>query len=148
MASDGGYLLDTNVVVALVRNNQLGQHIDQRYELSTGFHRSAISIVTVGEMYSLASQFGWGQQKQTDLQAILDEIVWIDINHHDVLQAYGEIDAASKRDGNAMGKNDVWIAATAKASRMTLLTTDRDFDYAHPRFVQRIWIDPESAPPE
>lgn len=31
-----------------------------------------------------------------------------------------------------MDKNDVWIAAIAKLSQMTLLTTDADFDHLHP----------------
>lgn len=30
-----------------------------------------------------------------------------------------------------MGKNDLWIAATASALDLTLLTTDRDFDHLH-----------------
>ena len=37
---------------------------------------------------------------------------------------------------------DRWIAATAKAADATLLTTDKDFDPLHPRYVERIWIDP------
>lgn len=42
-----------------------------------------------------------------------------------------------------MGKNDLWIAATAAAMGATLLTTDRDFDRLAPRFLSRIWIDPD-----
>jgi predicted nucleic acid-binding protein len=28
-----------------------------------------------------------------------------------------------------MGKNDLWIAATALATKATLITTDKDFDH-------------------
>jgi predicted nucleic acid-binding protein len=76
------------------------------------------------------------------LQAILDEVVWIDIDHPDILDAYGEIDHASRTSGRSMGKNDVWIAATAKVTKATLLTTDVDFDHLHGTHLDRIWINP------
>lgn len=145
MPTETGYLLDTNIVIALIRNKQLGQYIDATYQLSTGLHRSVISVVTVGEMYSMAARLGWGQKKLEPLSNILDELVWIDINHPDLLRSYGEIDADCTKAGCNLGKNDAWIAATAQATGMTLLTTDKDFDYAHSQsMLKRIWIDPKS----
>ncbi len=47
-------------------------------------------------------------------------------------RAYAVIDADSKGQGIAMGKNDVWIAAAANATGRTLLTTDQDFDHIDP----------------
>lgn len=146
MASSVGYLLDTNVLVALIRANVLGETIDRQFGLRAALNRSMICVVTAGEMLSLARQFGWRQKKIEELQALLDEVVWIDINHPDILDAYGEIDYASRTQGQKMGKNDVWIAATAKVSRTTLLTTDRDFDHLHGNHLDRIWINPESNP--
>jgi tRNA(fMet)-specific endonuclease VapC len=62
-----------------------------------------------------------------------------------LLRTYGEIDADCTKGGCNMGKNDAWIAATARVTGMTLLTTDKDFDYAHSRsMLKRVWIDPES----
>jgi predicted nucleic acid-binding protein len=58
------------------------------------------------------------------------------------LDAYAEIDDHSRRNGIAMSKNDVWIAATARAAGARLLTTDRDFDHLSPAFLARDWIDP------
>ena len=46
-----------------------------------------------------------------------------------------------------MGKNDVWIAATAAVTGATLLTTDRDFDRLTPQFLTRVWIDPDTGVP-
>ncbi|MEX0654152.1 MAG: type II toxin-antitoxin system VapC family toxin [Phycisphaeraceae bacterium] len=145
MPTETGYLLDTNIVVALTRNNRLGQLIDTSYQLSAGLHRCVISVVTSGELYSLTKYLGWGQKKRQTLDEILDELVWIDVNHSDVLRVYGEIDADCTAGGCKMGKNDVWIAATAQVTGMTLLTTDKDFDYAHSQdMLKRIWIDPNS----
>lgn len=35
-----------------------------------------------------------------------------------------------------MGKNDLWIAATAVAADAFLLTTEKDFDYLIPSHLQ------------
>jgi predicted nucleic acid-binding protein len=95
----------------------------------------------VGEMFALARKFGWGAQKITELNKLLMQVVWVDINHNDILAAYGELDDLSSRAGRSMGKNDVWIAATAKVTGSTLLTTDGDFDHLHPAQLTRIRID-------
>ncbi len=144
MPSTVGYLLDTNVLLALVRGKTLGEAIDSRFGLRSAINRSMICVVTAGEMLSLAHQFAWGRTKRDELQAILDEVVWIDINHPDIIDAYAEIDFASRSQGLKMGKNDVWIAATAKVSKTTLLTTDQDFDHLQTTYLDRIWIDPET----
>ena len=142
-----GYLLDTNVLVHLIRWNAVGQAIDMHFGLLGALNRSVISVVTVGEMYSLARKFSWGTGKVAQLQKLLGQLVWIDINHPSVLDAYGELDECSERAGRAMGKNDVWIAATAKATGMTLLTTDGDFDHLNPLHLNRIRIDEKTGSP-
>ena len=142
MSGSTGYLLDTNVVLALIRANPLGQFIDQQYGLRETLNRSMVCVVTVGEMLSLVRQFNWGQTKRDELQSLLNEIVWLDINHPDILDAYGEVDHASLQRGRKLGKNDAWIAATAKVTGATLLTTDPDFDHLQDSYLDRIWIDP------
>jgi tRNA(fMet)-specific endonuclease VapC len=144
MSGSTGYLLDTNVVIELIRANPLGQFVDEQYGLRAALNRSMICVVTVGEMLSLARQFEWGQTKRDELRLVLDEIVWLDINHPDILDAYAEIDHASRQQGRNLGKNDAWIAATAKVTGATLLTTDRDFDHLQGSHLDRIWIDPET----
>ncbi len=44
-----------------------------------------------------------------------------------------------------MGKNDIWIAATALYTNLPLLTTDQDFRFLHNNPLQIMWIDPTSA---
>jgi tRNA(fMet)-specific endonuclease VapC len=145
MSAGGGYLLDTNIIVALMRANALGRYIEATYGLSTSLNRSLISVVTVGEMLSLSRQFGWGHAKITALEALLNQLVWIDIDDRQILDAYGELDHESLKVGRRMGQNDVWIAATARVSEMTLLTTDKDFDHLQGVWIDRIWIDPQSG---
>jgi tRNA(fMet)-specific endonuclease VapC len=145
MNGGAGYLLDTNIVLALLRWNPLGQAIEATYGLRAALDRNLVSVVTVGEMLSLARQFGWGRAKTTALDVMLGELVWIDINHPRILEAYGELDHECRRVGRPMGENDVWIAATARVSGTTLLTTDSDFDHLHGTWIDRIWIDPSTC---
>ena len=74
----------------------------------------------------------------------------IDINAENILNRYAEIDAFSqgRLDGKIsnftarnMGKNDLWIAATASVLNATLLTTDNDFSHLHNEFLQVAKID-------
>ena len=41
-----------------------------------------------------------------------------------------------------MGKNDLWIAASAAVTGAILMTTDKDFNHLHPGLIERILIDP------
>jgi len=66
---------------------------------------------------------------------LLGYLVRVGIDSPDVLSAYAIIDADSRRSGIKMGKNDLWIAATAHVTGATLLTTDRDFDHLEPAFL-------------
>ncbi len=144
----GLYLLDTNVVLALVRGRALGAFIDARFRLSAARRRPAISVVTHGEVRVLAGRNGWGEAKLAVLQGALDALVTVDVNVAEVIDAYVEIDIFSQQmPGGArnMGKNDLWIAACAKASGATLLTTDRDFDHLDPDLLTVVYIDPSSA---
>ena len=68
------------------------------------------------------------------------------IETEDVLQAYTLIDTFSERIGRSMGKNDLWIAATAHVTGGTLLTTDKDFDHLDGKFITRAWIAPSAEP--
>lgn len=143
MATD--YLLDTNTLVALIRDNPLGKFIQATYNLRAFITKCMISVVTVGEMEKLAREFGWGAAKLTNMRGLLSQLICIDINDPSIFAAYAEVDCYSDSVGKSMGKNDAWIAATAKASGATLLTTDPDFDHLHPAHLTRIWIDPKTT---
>jgi tRNA(fMet)-specific endonuclease VapC len=142
MPSASGYLLDTNILLHLLRGKQLGQKIDQQFSLRSAIANCVISVVTAGEMESLARKFAWGENKMTELKKLLDSLPWIDINSSALIEAYGRIDHFTEVSGRPMGKNDVWIAATAHVTQLTLLRTDKDFEHLAGQFLNRIWIDP------
>jgi tRNA(fMet)-specific endonuclease VapC len=139
-------LLDTTVLIHLIRGSPLGSWIEARFGLRERTQTPLISIVTEGEMLAFAKKRKWGEKKIDQLEALLRELVVVDISSQDVLRAYAEIDFLLEKAGHPIGQNDLWIAATAMKAEAHLLTTDRDFDPLHPGYLQRTWIDPRSAP--
>jgi tRNA(fMet)-specific endonuclease VapC len=135
-------LLDTNVLIALVRENALGRQIESTIGVRTRAERPIISIVTVGEALGLARQFEWAPAKTERLRALLTALVVVDVSRAGVTDRYAEITDYSRRAGRTIGDNDRWIAATASVTSAWLVTTDKDFDPLHPKFVNRIWINP------
>lgn len=135
-------LLDSNILLHYVRRNPIAERIERRYKLTVVTPVPLISIVTEGEMRSFARQLAWGSQKQQHMEDLLNYFPIIPLPFGRIIDAYAEIDDYSRRQGIALGKNDVWIAATAHVTGARLLTTDRDFDHLDGAFLQRDWIDP------
>ena len=126
--SRAAYLLDTSVVLELVRSKELGRRISAQFDLEHAVHRPLISVVSVGELMALAAYKEWGEGKRRFFAGMLDTLVVVDINHQSVLEAYVQLYVVSRKAGSAIRQsNDLWIAATAKAASAVLLTTDRDF---------------------
>lgn len=123
--ADSLYLLDSNILLAYLRAGPLGQAIEAVYGLTQLINVPLISIVSRGEMLSLATNNGWGAPRRAALATLLNGFITVDINTNVILDGYAEIDAFSLRSGHPMGKNDVWIAATAKATGARLLTPTR-----------------------
>lgn len=112
-----------------------------------------ISIVSQGEIYSLADQFGWGYSKQEQIHQILSQVHSIPIQSDALVQAYREIDTFSQAKHRSlknvegfsarnMGKNDLWIAATTLVTGASLITTDLDFIHLHNVFFEVILVKP------
>lgn len=129
------YFLDTNILVHLVRDDATGQHIKRKYRLLTTEPRPLISGVTEGELRSLAYQWKWGEPKKEQMRFFLSFFWRVPIEKPEVFEAYAAIDAWCEAKGISMGKNDLWIAASAHVFQAHLLTTDKDFDHLQPTFI-------------
>jgi len=109
-------LLDTNVLVHLVRGGSIGQRINRELRLTDRPERPIISVVTVGELHALARKLGWGGGKRSMLDELVRQLVVVDINFDGVIQRYAEIDHFSEKEtkpARPLGQNDMWIAACA-----------------------------------
>ncbi|MBZ5555624.1 MAG: PIN domain-containing protein [Acidobacteriia bacterium] len=150
------YILDTGILLGYVRGAGYAEYIEKKYAVSHPPNIPLISIVSKGEIYSLAIQFGWGDQKKSALEKLLNRIPFADINSDQIIQRYAEIDAYSHGkhptkkwpEGGSprnMGKNDLWIAATASVLNATLLSIDHDFDHLDGIFLKVIYIDQKAT---
>jgi tRNA(fMet)-specific endonuclease VapC len=141
MAAKVPDLLDTNIFVHLIRHDVVGEDLKVRRELLLTDVTPAFSMVTEAEIKSLAYQFNWGVDKIEQMRYYLEYFRRVPIDVPEVIEAYAVIDSFSKSIGITMGKNDVWIAATARFTGFELITTDRDFDHLHGTFLTRTLIE-------
>jgi len=118
------YVLDTGILLGFVRGAAYAAYTERKYFVNQPPNVSLISVVSKGDIYSLAIQRGWGLQRRQLLESLLRQIPCVDLNRDQIIQRYAEIDAYSQgKDPSRplpagltsrnMGKNDLWIAATA-----------------------------------
>jgi tRNA(fMet)-specific endonuclease VapC len=136
------YLVDTNIVLLAIRHEKFKTYFMQNF-----YRRKQpvlLSVVSVGELRAIAMRSGWGKQKYNLLADLLPQLLVVDINAEDIIQRYAEIDNYSQGklpthpssfSARNMGKNDLWIAATASVLGATLLTTDNDFLHLQSTFL-------------
>lgn len=133
------FTLDTNILIHLLRDSATAKKVAEKFFIKEN-PTLIISIVTQGEIESIALQNGYGEKKLNELKKLFTEFLVIPVNDKEIVDRYAEIDAYSqgKFSGKSlpsgissrnMGKNDLWIAATASLTKTTLLTTDGDFDH-------------------
>ena len=142
------YVLDTSVLLNLIRGHDLGKSIDIAFGLREAFHRHIISIVSHGELRVLASRNQWGDQKLNALMLALQELVTVNIDSSAMIDAYVRVEEHCRNavgGEQKMGQNDMWIAATALHAGLPLITTDKDFDHLNGHLIQVHWIDPRSG---
>jgi tRNA(fMet)-specific endonuclease VapC len=140
------YVLDTNILIHYLRQSDVAKRIDKQYNpLDSTRHEPIISVVTVGEIRAIAKINHWGQTRLDRFNDLCQELIIADINTEDVIERYAEIDAFSQGkltdipltiSARNMGKNDLWIAATASILDATLLTTDLDFGHLSAVFLK------------
>ena len=149
------FLLDTGVMLGFVRGAPWAITVRAEYDLGNPETIVMTSVICQGELLALAEKRGWGEASRLELSRTLNRVPTLDINKQSILKAYALIDAwthgklvASPRNGpppkpaRSIGKNDLWIAATAHASDAILLTTDTDFDHLDGVWFKRIHVSP------
>lgn len=116
---------DTNLLINHIRKGSLPNA------------QTIIPIVVVGELEAFSLKADWGAQKINFMRHLIDRYPIADIEST-IIPDYAQIDAFSqgklqtaplKSSARNMGKNDIWIAATALYLDMELHTTDNDFDH-------------------
>ena len=138
-------LLDTNVLLHLIRGREAGRWIDERYRLRERSEKPLVSVVSVGELFRIAHRREWGTGRLSALNDLVAEMLVIGLES-EVVRGYGRMGAYLDRAGTPIPPNDLWIAATAASKRAVLLTTDTHFDPLPSTHAERELIDPAELP--
>jgi tRNA(fMet)-specific endonuclease VapC len=144
-------LFDTNILIYLIKHSNFQSLTDI---INPDKRKVLISVVSIGELKSMAIQNNWGSRKLQAADIVLDKVSVIEANES-LANTYAEIDAYSQRRNpryvdypfltpRNMGKNDLWIASTASLMGLKLVTSDADFNHLHKTFIELQYIRPES----
>lgn len=117
------------------------------------------SAVCTGELRALAERNGWGARKREQLERVLQHFPTIGIRSAQVQAACAMINAWTSGVANAapssapppqpartLGQNDLWVAATARATRSALMSTDADFKHLSGIWLEFLYV-PQGPPP-
>ena len=70
----------------------------------------------------------------------------IPISHPGVHERWAEMRSALQAEGRQIGENDIWIAATASITGLTVLSTDGDFRHlVRLGLLEAIVLDPKTG---
>ncbi|MEL7160796.1 MAG: PIN domain-containing protein [Bacteroidota bacterium] len=148
------YVFDTNIILVYLKDPETKQFIEQHYGPFDEGNTAILSAVSIGEIKAIGRKNGWGEKRLRIVKGIMGKLVTVGIRFEDLFDAYAEIDAFSQgripdRKANFtarnMGKNDLWIAATAAVTNSALITTDKDFEHLDGEFFEVIYITPVKA---
>ena len=136
-------VLDTCAVIHIIRKDKKGKECLNWINSLNPEPIQVISVVTKAELLSFSVIAGWQKSKTKFLDDFLKGVTYVNIlpTDKDLIDNYRLIDCYSKSklpdfsgnfkkgSHNNMGKNDIWIGATALTLNATLLTADKDFDH-------------------
>src|ERR1700751_3271227 len=117
---DARYLLDTNICI-YIRQKRPAEVLHRFQKLRPG--EAALSVITYGELL-------YGAAKSAQRTAALERLR--ELVHllpalalpESAAETYGAIRANLEQKGEMIGNNDLWIAAHALASGLTLVTNN------------------------
>ncbi len=116
----GEYLLDTNIVIALLDREQ--SVLDRVVRAD----RIIVPVVVLGELYYGAHKSSHVVENIARINAILSGFS-IAVCDESVAAQFGLIKQRLRTIGSPLPDNDVWVAATAQEHGVTLASRDRHF---------------------
>ena len=115
-----GKLIDTNVIIRVLKGQT------ELFPLFDDMEKLFVSSISVGEL-----MYGAELSKKRDDNAAgyysFCQQMNVLVPDEEVSLQYGKVKAQLKRNGTPIPENDIWIAATAIAGKLTLITADSDF---------------------
>lgn len=116
----GKYLLDTNIVIALLNGEQsIRNSLEQAEEVF-------VPVIAVGELYFGAAKSGRPEANRLLIDRFIEgrALLFCDLA---VAREYGNLKGLPKIAGTPLPENDIWIAAIAVRHGLTIVSRDRHF---------------------
>ncbi len=142
IAKDRLILLDTNILVHVLRGKEAGRWLNTTYQLDRREYRPLISAVSFGELLALAEKWRWAPKRREKIYELLRAFVVVGIKNEVILENYAKLSTYWERAGKRLEQNDLWIAASAVATGAILITTDVDFKKLT-KSIHVEWVDTE-----
>jgi len=113
-------LVDTNIVSYLMKRHSIGElylpHLKDKV--------LCLSFVTIGELYLGAEKDNWGEKRKNELEEKLKNYVVLPYDKI-VAEFYAKAVIGVRAKGFEISFPDAWIAATALAFQLPLVTHNR-----------------------
>lgn len=117
-----GNLMDTNVIVRVLNGDR--ELINELLKISS----LCTCTVVLGELMYGAAKSAHVVQNKQNAKSFCSRYPLLGVSNI-VAEFYGEIKKDLLSHGNVMPENDMWIAATALANDMTVITQDKHFEH-------------------
>jgi tRNA(fMet)-specific endonuclease VapC len=118
-------VVDTDVASALFGHHYLGRPLKTTLSAVVQRYRPLISVITLGEARYGMAKGKWGAERAKRLVEFYHRaFVVLPVQEH-VADEYGRLRAATEAAGRPVADNDLWIAATATAVDVALVTLNR-----------------------
>ena len=117
-----GNLMDTNVIVRVLNGDR--ELINELSKISS----LCTCTVVLGELMYGAAKSAHVVQNKQNAKSFCSRYPLLGVSNI-VAEFYGEIKKGLLSHGNVMPENDMWIAATALANDMTVITQDKHFEH-------------------
>lgn len=114
------YLLDTNIVIAALKQNSLVER--QLQVISEDSLR--LSTVVLGELYFGAEKSQFVERNRAKVDALVQRFIQVGVDQT-TADSYGSVRAALEKQGTPIGANYLWIAAQALSIDAVLVTDNQ-----------------------
>ena len=123
MNQSGKYLLDTNILIAILADDMIVHVQDETQNVP----KVSLPSPAIGELYYGARKSGRPTENLTKVNRLTQRFPLISCDL-ETAQWYGIIKDELRRKGRPIPNNDIWIAAIAMQYDLILVTRDSHFD--------------------
>ena len=129
------YMLDTNIVIYVMKRKP----IEVLGKFNANSTRMAMSVITLSELFHGAEN---STRVSENLLAIEDFVSRLEVLQYTpkASQHYGSIRAVLEKRGQAIGVNDLHIAAHARSEGLTVVTNNTDEFTTVPSLMVENWV--------